>query len=206
MARTLDLAKRTAILDAAKSIFIRDGYDTAKMSDVAQEAGVAQGTLYLYFDSKESLASAIGEELFSRLISEYASIIKKIEGPDDVETLVEWSLKVAAEDYTILAMIKEHKQRTGSKVTGLVRFVNEVSEALSVITSKGTIRRYENIAVLAELVLSLTRRLLMSRAIFEDTQTDELKAGTITLLQHALFDDVTLAANQLVKRKSERNV
>jgi AcrR family transcriptional regulator len=206
MARTLDLAKRTAILDAAKSIFIRDGYDTAKMSDVAQEAGVAQGTLYLYFDSKESLASAIGEELFSRLISEYASIIKKIEGPDDVETLVEWSLKVAAEDYTILAMIKEHKQRTGSKVTGLVRFVNEVSEALSVITSKGTIRRYENIAVLAELVLSLTRRLLMSRAIFEDTQTDELKAGTITLLQHALFDDVTLAANRLVKRKSERNV
>jgi AcrR family transcriptional regulator len=206
MARTLDLAKRTAILDAAKSIFIRDGYDTAKMSDVAQEAGVAQGTLYLYFDSKESLASAIGEELFSRLISEYASIIKKIEGPDDVETLVEWSLKVAAEDHTILAMIKEHKQRTGSKVTGLVRFVNEVSEALSVITSKGTIRRYENIAVLAELVLSLTRRLLMSRAIFEDTQTDELKAGTITLLQHALFDDVTLAANRLVKRKSERNV
>ena len=206
MARTLDIAKRTAILEAAKSIFNRDGYDAAKMADVAQEAGVAQGTLYLYFDSKESLASAIGEELFSRLISEYASIITKIEGPDDVEALVEQCLKVAAEDHTTLAMIKEHKRRTGSKINGWHRFVHEVSEALSVLTNRGTIRRYENITVLAELVLSLTRRLLMSRALFEDTQTDELKSGTIIFLQHALFDDVTLAANQLVKRKSDRNM
>jgi AcrR family transcriptional regulator len=165
MARTLDIAKRTAILDAAKSILNRDGYGAAKMADVAQEAGVAQGTLYLYFDSKESLASAIGEELFSRLITEYASIIRKIEGPDDVEPLVEWSLKIAAEEHTTLAMIKEHKKRTGSKINGRLRFTQEVSEALTEITTKGTIRRYENITVLAELVLSLTRRLLMSRAL-----------------------------------------
>jgi hypothetical protein len=46
----------------------------------------------------------------------------------------------------------------------------------------------------------------MSRALFEDTHTDELKSGTIALLQHALFDDVTLAANALVKRKSDRNM
>jgi AcrR family transcriptional regulator len=161
--------------------------------------------LYLYFDSKESLASAIGEELFSRLISEYASIINKIEGPDDVEALVELSLKVAAEDHATLAMIKDHKKRTEKNISARTRFVREVAEALSAITAKGTIRRYENITVLSELILSLTRRLLMSRALFEDTQTDELKAGTINLLQHALFDDVTLAANALVKRRNKRN-
>ena len=206
MARTLDLAKRTAILDAAKSIFIKDGYNTAKMSDIAQEAGVAQGTLYLYYDSKESLASAIGEELFSRLIEQCGAIMKKIEAPDDVETLVDWSLRVAAEDHATLAMIKEHKQRTKSSSSGRMRFVNEVSEALSALTLRGTIRRYDNITVLAELVLSLMKRLFMSRAIFEDTQTDDLKAGAILLLQHALFDDVTLAANKLVKSKSARSV
>ena len=53
MARTLDPLKRTNILKVARAIFMRDGYSSAKMSDIASEAGVAPGTLYLYFDSKK---------------------------------------------------------------------------------------------------------------------------------------------------------
>ncbi|HYO94111.1 MAG TPA: TetR/AcrR family transcriptional regulator [Polyangiaceae bacterium] len=60
-----------AILLAAERVFLRRGYHEAKMADVAAEAGVAVGTLYKYFDSKEqvfaSLSSRGREELFALL-------------------------------------------------------------------------------------------------------------------------------------------
>jgi AcrR family transcriptional regulator len=47
--------KRCAILDAARAIFSRKGYSDAAVEDVAEEARVAKGTVYLYFKSKEEL-------------------------------------------------------------------------------------------------------------------------------------------------------
>lgn len=55
-------AKRNAILEAAVRVFASKGYFAARMRDVAAEAGVADGTLYLYFESKEALLTAILEE------------------------------------------------------------------------------------------------------------------------------------------------
>jgi TetR/AcrR family transcriptional regulator len=47
--------KRNVILDAARTVFSRQGYAGAAVDKVALEAGVAKGTLYLYFKSKEEL-------------------------------------------------------------------------------------------------------------------------------------------------------
>lgn len=47
--------KRERIIDAAIEMFCLSGYDAASMADVAARAGVGKGTLYLYFDSKQSL-------------------------------------------------------------------------------------------------------------------------------------------------------
>ncbi len=47
--------KRRKILDAAVSVFARNGYYSSKVSDIAREAGVADGTIYLYFKNKEDL-------------------------------------------------------------------------------------------------------------------------------------------------------
>lgn len=55
-------AKRKAILEAAVRVFAEKGYFGARMRDVAAAAQVADGTLYLYFDSKEDLLTAVLEE------------------------------------------------------------------------------------------------------------------------------------------------
>jgi AcrR family transcriptional regulator len=47
--------KRDAILDAARTVFSREGYAATSVDDVAAEAGIAKGTVYLYFKSKEEL-------------------------------------------------------------------------------------------------------------------------------------------------------
>jgi AcrR family transcriptional regulator len=62
---------RRAILDAAERVFGARGFARAKMTEIAEGAGVAAGTLYNYFDSKEAIFRALlderGEELSARL-------------------------------------------------------------------------------------------------------------------------------------------
>jgi len=56
--RPKDLAKRRAILDAAKDLFLRNGYDGSSMDAIAAEAGVSKLTVYSHFTDKETLFSA----------------------------------------------------------------------------------------------------------------------------------------------------
>jgi AcrR family transcriptional regulator len=52
-------AKRRQILDGAREVFLARGFDGASMGEIAKMAGVSKGTLYVYFDSKESLFEAL---------------------------------------------------------------------------------------------------------------------------------------------------
>ncbi len=47
--------RRGSILQAARAVFARQGYANTVVDDIASEAGIAKGTLYLYFPSKEKI-------------------------------------------------------------------------------------------------------------------------------------------------------
>jgi AcrR family transcriptional regulator len=47
--------RRSAILHAARAVFARKGYESTVVEDIANEAGIGKGTLYLYFPSKEQI-------------------------------------------------------------------------------------------------------------------------------------------------------
>ena len=51
--------KRRQILDGAREVFLASGFDGASMGAIAKAAGVSKGTLYVYFESKESLFEAL---------------------------------------------------------------------------------------------------------------------------------------------------
>ena len=53
--------KRERILDAAERVFARAGFFSARVSEIAKEAGVADGTIYLYFKSKDDLLISLFE-------------------------------------------------------------------------------------------------------------------------------------------------
>jgi AcrR family transcriptional regulator len=61
-------AKRREILDAAARVFARDGFHPTTMAQVAAEAEVAVGTLYLYFKTKENLYFSLVEEKVAELL------------------------------------------------------------------------------------------------------------------------------------------
>lgn len=65
----LKVATRAAILDAAESVFARDGASQVRMEEIALAAGVAVGTLYNYFRDRSALVGALLESRTSMLLS-----------------------------------------------------------------------------------------------------------------------------------------
>jgi AcrR family transcriptional regulator len=56
-------ARREEILGAARAVFSRQGFRGTTIADIAEEAGIALGTIYLYFPSKDDVFAALNEEL-----------------------------------------------------------------------------------------------------------------------------------------------
>jgi AcrR family transcriptional regulator len=61
--RVLDPAKRAAILEGARAVFMREGFAQGSMDAVAAEAGVGKQTIYRHFRSKEALVEALVEAM-----------------------------------------------------------------------------------------------------------------------------------------------
>lgn len=62
--------KREAILRAAIRVFAHNGYFNSKVADIASEAGVADGTVYLYFKSKEEILHSIFDRSVDEAVAE----------------------------------------------------------------------------------------------------------------------------------------
>ncbi len=68
MPKVVDKARmRDDILDAAMQVFVEKGYYASSMSNVARAASLAKGTLYIYFDSKDAMTTAIVDRHFAML-------------------------------------------------------------------------------------------------------------------------------------------
>ena len=61
--------KRQLILDAAVRVFARQGFHTCRVSDIADEAGVAYGLVYHYFSSKDQILDTLFTERWSVLLA-----------------------------------------------------------------------------------------------------------------------------------------
>lgn len=58
--------RKQQILNAATVVFARQGFHEARMEDIAREAGLSKGTLYLYFQSKDDIIAALLDHLYRR--------------------------------------------------------------------------------------------------------------------------------------------
>jgi TetR/AcrR family transcriptional regulator, fatty acid metabolism regulator protein len=73
--------KREAILRAAIQVFAHNGYFNSKVADIAREAGVADGTVYLYFKSKEEILHSIFDRGMNEAIAEGKKRLAAIDDP-----------------------------------------------------------------------------------------------------------------------------
>lgn len=65
--------KRELLLHSASSMFKKKPFDKVTVDDIAREAGVSKGVVYLYFESKDGLYMALLEHVFTELFEEFAT-------------------------------------------------------------------------------------------------------------------------------------
>ncbi len=93
--------KRERILTAAERIFARHGFFAAKVADVAKEAGVADGTIYLYFKNKDDLLISVFERRMQQLLDALrAAIAGKQKPRDQLRAFVKTYLQLVHDEPT----------------------------------------------------------------------------------------------------------
>lgn len=73
--------RRNEILDTAEKLFGEKGFDGTSTNDILNDIGIARGTLYYHFKSKEDILDAMIERLTGKLIANASKIVKKKDIP-----------------------------------------------------------------------------------------------------------------------------
>jgi len=75
--------RQAEILESAKQVFSEKGYGAAAVAEIAAGAGVVEGTVYSYFESKRALLIAVMKDFFEGLIAETESGLQAIRGTEN---------------------------------------------------------------------------------------------------------------------------
>ena len=79
--KLLPAQRKQLILDAALAVFSEHGFEAARLDDVAARAGVAKGTLYLYFDDKETLFEEVVRGAVTPILEHLSALAAASEMP-----------------------------------------------------------------------------------------------------------------------------
>jgi len=82
--------KRQLIMNAAIKIFANAGYFNSRVSDIAKEAGIADGTIYLYFKSKDDVLAAIFDEAITQFIEIATKELSGVKDPIEKLEKIAW--------------------------------------------------------------------------------------------------------------------
>lgn len=138
--------KRQRILDAAVSVFARKGFFASRINDVASAAGIADGTVYLYFESKDDILIKLFDEVMGEHIEAARQEIRRV---DDAAA----RLRIIADHHLgllgrkpDLAVVFQVELRQSTKfmelftASWLMEYFDLVEGAIAVGQKQGTIR------------------------------------------------------------------
>ena len=150
--------KREAILRAATKVFARSGYFNSKVADVAREAGVADGTVYLYFKSKEEILRSIFERNTGEAVRAGREELAKIEDPrEKLRRIARHHLERLGADRD-LAVVFQVELRGSTKfmeefsAAGLAEYLRLIREILEEGQRAGLFRAELNAKVVAKIL------------------------------------------------------
>src|SRR5687768_3170766 len=110
-----DPDKPQQIIDAAVRVFARNGYYNSRVSDIAREAGIASGTIYLYFKTKDEILVSLFREKMAQFVAYARSeIAGELDALAKIRRLVALHFKVL-EDNPELAEVIQIELRQGQK-------------------------------------------------------------------------------------------
>lgn len=110
-----DPDKPQQIIDAAVRVFARKGYYKSRVSDIAREAGIAAGTIYLYFRTKDEILVTLFREKMAQFVATLRkSIAHEPDAVAKIRRLIHLHFQLL-EQHPELAEVVQVEQRQGQK-------------------------------------------------------------------------------------------
>jgi len=128
------LNKHVKIINAATKVFAKKGFFNARISDIAKEAKVADGTIYLYFNNKFDILISVFDEEISNMISQVNILLEKEDDPEKMlATFIKKHLSMMKKNRN-LAEVIQIELRQSSKIIKKYRN-NKFNDYLDIIAS-----------------------------------------------------------------------
>ncbi|MBB5180685.1 TetR/AcrR family fatty acid metabolism transcriptional regulator [Planomicrobium koreense] len=121
-----DKPKYKQIIDAAVIVIAENGYHQAQVSKIAKQAGVADGTIYLYFKNKEDILISVFQEKMGLFVSKLGDILEQeVSASDKLQLMIKSHFDLLANDLH-LAIVTQLELRQSNhelriKINGVLR-------------------------------------------------------------------------------------
>jgi TetR/AcrR family fatty acid metabolism transcriptional regulator len=179
--------KRTLILDAAMKTFVKRGYSDTRVSEIAAEAKVAEGTLYNYFPSKEEILLALFDEKWGGIIDEIKKKISRLNDPNDkLKAIFSMVVTMFKKDRHLAEIfLIDIKQSSiflnNYTINRVVEFIDLIEEILAEGKRKGIYRKNLDTRVAKMVIFGAAQGILLSWVL------NESKAVKSRTFQFSLF-------------------
>jgi len=165
--------KRRRILRAAIDVFATKGYFSARMTDIAEAADVADGTLYLYFEGKEHLLMSIFDSVLGRFIERLDEEIAAIDDPrEKLSVMLRLHLETLGHDHALAHVLQietRHSRRFMNLFTRgkLGEYLNRVRDIIIEGQEAGVFRRDISPGLATDLVFGAVDEIVTSWLLAE---------------------------------------
>ena len=161
-------SKRERILRAATDVFAQSGYFNAKVSEIARAAGVADGTIYLYFDGKEDLLTSIFRDHTRNYLQSLERDVANASGADErIRIAIRHHLATLGRDRA-LAIVAQVELRHSLKFMTLLSH-QEIADYLNILRkiveqgqSDGVFRRNLHPQLIAKAIFGIVDEMVTS--------------------------------------------
>lgn len=183
------------LLDAAARLFIHFGFDKASVADVAAEAGVSKGAVYLHFDSKDALFEALILREMQSYASHWVEAVEADPAGGSVGGMYRCALRALNDNPVMAAMLRRDARVFGSylrKPGNLLlasRSGSSRKEFIVAMQQAGAVRQDVDPAVTAHIMNMLSYGLVSMAQVMDSRDfpaIDALLEGIAVLLDRAL--------------------
>ncbi|MDQ7787804.1 MAG: TetR/AcrR family transcriptional regulator [Thermodesulfovibrionales bacterium] len=165
--------KRTLILDAAMKTFVKRGYSDTRVSEIAAEAKVAEGTLYNYFPSKEEILLALFDEKWGGILDKIKKKISRLNDPNDkLKAIFSMVVTMFKKDRHLAEIfLIDVKQSSiflnNYTINRVVEFIDLIEEILDEGKKKGIYRKNLDTRVAKMIIFGAAQGILLSWVLNE---------------------------------------
>jgi TetR/AcrR family fatty acid metabolism transcriptional regulator len=188
-----DPEKRKRLLQAAVQTFGRRGFHEARIAEIAAEAGVAEGTVYLYFRNKEDLLGCVFDETMDGVLSQ-AREIRASEGTaaEKVKGLVGLHLSFLAKDRDLASVFQIELRRSARLVerfsrTKLSEYFRLLDGVLREGIASGELRRDLDPRLAVRILFGAADEILSEWLLSKESKPAADAEKLVGLLLHGFF-------------------